>query len=231
MTALTLGLLTLAPAPPTLFQYSVLETLNLANYDGGLPIRQLLKRGDFGVGTYAGLNGEMIVLDGKPYRADETGTIHLMKASDATPFACVTHFKPVAKLSFPTARNLQALQADIQKSLLPGKPYAIRVTGLCKVLRARSFPSQTPPYKPLPDLIPTQRTFAWENRPATLVGFFMPSYITKVNAPGFHFHSITEDRKNGGHVLDVEIQNATVELMPIDRYEVEFPKTGVPGVK
>jgi acetolactate decarboxylase len=227
---IALGLLVLA-APSTLYQFSVLETLNLANYDGGIGIRQLLKHGDFGVGTYSGLNGEMIVLDGKPYRADETGTIHLMKGQDATPFACVTHFRPTRKLSFPTVRSLQTLQADIQKYFLPGIPYAIRVTGLCSVLKARSFPAQVSPYRPLPDLIPTQRTFEWRDRRATLVGFFMPSYVGKVNAPGFHFHTVTEDKKNGGHTLDAEIQDATVEMMPIDRYEVEFPKSGIPGVK
>lgn len=228
MIGIAIGLLT-AATPSTIYQFSVLETLNLANYDGLLSIRQLLKRGDFGVGTYGALNGEMIVLDGKPYQADSSGTIHVMKGSDTTPFATVTRFRPTTKLSFPTARNLQALQADILKGLLPGTPYAIRITGLCNVLKARSFPAQTPPFKPLPELIPTQNTFEWRNRRATLVGFFMPSYVGKVTAPGFHFHAVTEDRKNGGHTLDAEIQDATVEIMPIDRFDFEIPKGGIRG--
>ncbi|MGV3617140.1 MAG: acetolactate decarboxylase [Fimbriimonas sp.] len=232
MNALALGFLTLAPAPmpdATLYQFSVLETLNLANYDGALEVKRLLRRGDFGLGTYNGLNGEMIVLDGKAYQADETGTLHVMASGDRTPFAVVTRFRSAAKISLPEPRTLAELQAEIAKKLVAGTPYAIRVTGQFDVLKARSFPKQTPPYRPLPELVPGQKTFEWRDRRATLVGFFMPTYLARTNAPGFHFHTVTEDRRNGGHAMDAQIRNAVVDLMPIGKVEVEIPAGGIPG--
>ena len=230
MNALALGLVALAPpADATLYQFSVLESLNLANYDGRLEVRGLLRKGNFGLGTYNGLNGEMIVLDGKAYRADETGTIHLMSGGDKTPFAVVTHFRSATRLSLPEPRSLAELQAEIAKTLVTGVPYAIRVTASFDLIKARSFPKQTPPYKPLPELVPSQRTFEWRNRRAVLVGFNLPAFLARTNAPGFHFHTVTEDRRNGGHVLDAQLRDAVVELMPITKVEVEIPRTGVPG--
>jgi acetolactate decarboxylase len=230
MNVLALGLLTLAPPADTvLYQYSVLDTLNQANYDGALDLAHLLQRGDFGLGTYNGLNGEMIVLDGTPYRADGTGTLHVPARDARTPFAFVTRFRSAERVTLPGVSTLSTLQAAVQPRLRVGKPYAIRVQGRCDRIKARSFPTQTPPYRPLPELVPTQATFEWRDRRATFVGFFMPQYVGKMNAPGFHFHGVTDDRKNGGHLLELEIRDAVIDLMPIDRFEFEFPLGGVPG--
>ena len=54
--------------------------------------RELKKHGDFGIGTFDALDGEMIVLDGVVYQAKADG--HIYQAADnlTTPFATVTYF-------------------------------------------------------------------------------------------------------------------------------------------
>jgi acetolactate decarboxylase len=50
-------------------QVSVLNALMMGRYDGVMPIRELLRYGDFGLGTLDHLDGELIVLDGRAYFA------------------------------------------------------------------------------------------------------------------------------------------------------------------
>lgn len=52
-----------------LFQHNTLAALMSGLYEGTLTIGELLKKGNFGIGTLSGINGELIVLDGKAYIA------------------------------------------------------------------------------------------------------------------------------------------------------------------
>jgi hypothetical protein len=58
---------------------------------------------------------------------------------------------------------------------------------------------------------------------ATMVGFRLPDYMAESNAVGYHFHALTEDRTAGGHVLDCEATNVSVEVDAIDTWQVELP--------
>ena len=64
------------PAGPVgeVFQYSTLEALLGGVYDGDVTIGELLTHGDFGLGTFNSLDGEMIVLDGICYHLRSDGT-------------------------------------------------------------------------------------------------------------------------------------------------------------
>ena len=55
-----------------LFQTSTIEALLDGNYEGDVTFAELEERGDFGLGTFDALDGEMIALDGDFYqvRAD-----------------------------------------------------------------------------------------------------------------------------------------------------------------
>ncbi|EKD41367.1 MAG: hypothetical protein ACD_73C00745G0001, partial [uncultured bacterium] len=58
----------------TLFRVGTLHGLiGLAQYTGVLPMAELLIHGDFGLGTYHGLDGEMIVVDGVGYQVLPSG--------------------------------------------------------------------------------------------------------------------------------------------------------------
>ena len=57
----------------TLFQVSNSTALTQGIFDGAVTIRELKEHGDFGLGTFDGLDGEMIALEGVFYRADTEG--------------------------------------------------------------------------------------------------------------------------------------------------------------
>ncbi len=75
-----------------LFQASTIAALLEGAYEGDLTFAELAEHGDLGLGTLNGLDGEMIALDGRFYRADVDGVVHAV-ASARTPFAVVVAFE------------------------------------------------------------------------------------------------------------------------------------------
>ena len=75
-----------------LYQVSTLDALMQGVYDGEVSLDQLTGHGDFGIGTFDGLDGEMVVLDGQVYQVPADGQVLQMDAAILTPFAMVTYF-------------------------------------------------------------------------------------------------------------------------------------------
>ena len=90
----------------TLVQFSLLASLAADNYVGEAPLRDVLVGGDFGVGTFNRLDGEMIVLDGKMYQALADGTVRMADLEGTTPFAAVTFFKEDGRIDSIAAATL-----------------------------------------------------------------------------------------------------------------------------
>ena len=80
--------------PHVLFQASTIAALLDGAYDGDLTFAELAEHGDLGLGTLNGLDGEMIALDGRFYRAAVDGTVAEVAPGERTPFAVVTGFAP-----------------------------------------------------------------------------------------------------------------------------------------
>jgi acetolactate decarboxylase len=59
----------------TLFQVSTSAALVEGLYQGAARVSRLLRHGDFGLGTFIDLDGEMIVLDGVCYRVASDGEV------------------------------------------------------------------------------------------------------------------------------------------------------------
>jgi acetolactate decarboxylase len=55
------------PKRDTLFQVSTIDALLAGAYDGDITFKELGKHGDFGLGTFQSLDGEMVELDGSFY--------------------------------------------------------------------------------------------------------------------------------------------------------------------
>src|SRR5580698_4852941 len=76
----------------TLFQVSTSAALVEGIYQGAVRVSRLLQHGDFGVGTFVDLDGEMVVLDGICYRISATGSITPVEGDRLIPYAVVTRF-------------------------------------------------------------------------------------------------------------------------------------------
>ena len=122
----------------------------------------------------------------------------------------------------------EQLLAALGGALPAGAPSAaIRVDGRFDSVRARSVPRQEPPYRPLTEVVGEQQVFELAEVEGTLVGFRFPDYAEGIEVSGWHLHFISDDRSQGGHVLDSRPAGVTARLDPSSDLHVELP----PGVE
>lgn len=118
--------------PAAVYQHATIDALMTGVYDGDLRCSDLLAQGDFGIGTFDGLDGEMVVLD---------GTVHQVRFDGS----------------------------------------------------------------------------------GTIVGFRCPAFVKGVNVPGYHLHFISDDRRQGGHVLAFTLAEGSAELMTLSALHLDLP--------
>jgi acetolactate decarboxylase len=75
-------------------------------YEGDATTRGA-KHGNFGLGTFNDLDGEMIALDGTFFQLTSDGTAHVVDPLQKTPFAVMTFFRPevARRLEQPVTRS------------------------------------------------------------------------------------------------------------------------------
>jgi len=73
-------------------QVALLQSLAQGYFGGTVTAGQLRTFGDTGIGTFEGLNGEMIVLDGTVYQALGDGRVIVCPDEARIPFSNVTFF-------------------------------------------------------------------------------------------------------------------------------------------
>ncbi len=210
-----------------LFQASTIGALLEGAYDGYLTCKELKKHGDLGIGTFDGLDGEMIVLEGKVYQLRADGKVYSAQDSLRTPFAVVTFFEPDKTLLFDACRDYEHLQQYLD-DMLPTKNifYALKIEGAFKYVKTRSVPRQNKPYPRLVDVVKNQPTFEFHNVRGTIVGFRLPSYMEGINVPGYHLHFIAEDRAGGGHLLDCSGEEMKIQVDSAHAFFMVLPEKG-----
>ena len=186
-------------------------------------LSHILKKGDFGLGTFNDLDGEMVLLDGVFYQLRSDGTALVASNDIQTPYACVTQFKPTHTSQCIESTSYLGLQDHINQLLLSKNLiYAIKITGTFSSVKARSVPKQDA-YRPLVEVAHDQVEFHFENIEGTLVGFWTPDFMHSVTVPGYHLHFLTDNRQHGGHLLDCQIEKGCIELLPIDQLILDLP--------
>jgi len=207
------------------FQNAPISALLGGCYSGTMSIQEIKKHGDFGLGTLDALNGELIVLDGSFYQVRSDGKVYEVKDSAKTPFAAVTFFKAEQTFFRGPAMDLQALKSFLDDKL-PSQnvPYAIKVEGQFETVKVRSPARQQKPYTVLTEAIKEQQIFELKSQTGTLIGFRIPPYMEGVNVPGYHFHFLDQEKTGGGHVIDLRLKNAKIEIDEEDGFLMELPK-------
>jgi acetolactate decarboxylase len=215
--------------PHVFFQASTIGALLEGAYDGDLCFAELAEHGDLGLGTLNGLDGEMIAIDGRFYRADVDGTVGEIDGETRTPFAVVTRFEPAIDVARDGPFEHGELLAWLDELIPAGvASAAVRVDGRFDLVRARSVPRQAPPYRPLTEVVAEQHVFELRDVAGTMVGFRFPDYAEGIEVSGYHLHFISEDRARGGHVLDSRCAQAVrARLDPSSELHVELP----PGIE
>ena len=211
------------PATDFMYQYSIIDALLAGVFDGNLTLGQLKAKGDFGIGTFNRVDGELIVDQGTVYKVSSDGSIHEMPDTDSTSIAFVKFFKADSTFTIKGTTTLDQLEKDLMAVLPANELYAIRMKGDFPKLTARAPGAAKKPYPSLKDhLAKEQYLFNLTNTHGVVIGFLLPGYLAKVNVPGFHFHYLTDDHKAGGHIFDFTTNNLTVEIDKIQGYSVEL---------
>jgi acetolactate decarboxylase len=192
-------------------QVSVLNALLLGRYDGVMPIPELLRYGNFGLGTLDHLDGELIVLDGRAYQVRGDGVVVAVGSDRSTPFAIVTPFEPDGELPCPRVGKLADLDARLETLGQQNNFLAVRVDARFAAITLRSVHRQEPPYRPLGDVVKGQSVWAHEEVSGALVGFRSPAWVGALNVPGYHWHFLSADRTVGGHVLDCLVHEGRMQ--------------------
>ena len=95
----------------TLFQISTSGALVQGIYERAVSSTFLLNHGDFGIGTFDNLDGEMVVLDGGIYQARSDGTVNKIVDDTGTPFAIVVKFAADQDQTIASASSFEELRA------------------------------------------------------------------------------------------------------------------------
>ena len=214
------------PSRNTLYQVSTIDALLAGTYDGDLPLEELRQQGDFGIGTYDNLDGEMVLLGGVFYQVKASGKVVPPDPRGETPFAAVCAFRPDRTVAVPPGSDLATVEQWFDREVPPRNGFcAIRIDGTFKTMRTRSVPAQERPYPPLKDVAATQPVFDFENVAGTLVGFRCPLFVAGVNVPGYHLHFLSQDGTKGGHILGFELVTGTAQVDVLDRFVLQLPGT------
>ncbi|WP_167225089.1 acetolactate decarboxylase [Massilia rubra] len=224
--ALVLGTASLACAAqePALYVYSTIDALLAGVYEGQLSVAQLGAKGNFGIGTYNGLDGEMVVHDGKFYHVRADGSVRIAAPTERTPLAYVLPFVPTKTVELGPAASLPAIEALADQQLSNKNMfYAVEVKGRFTGIFTRAIPAQGRPYRPLAEVSKTQSVFTREAVAGTLVGIRSPSLSKGISVPGYHWHFISDDLTFGGHVLGTGLERGVLKLAQVRRLEVELP--------
>lgn len=197
-----------------LYQISTIDALLSGLYDGDLHVSDVQEHGDFGLGTFDGIDGEMIVYEGIVYQVLSTGSIVKADANKGVPFASVHHFLSDFNATLEEVKSYDALKLVLNSyTQCKNYPCAFKIQGTFNYVKTRSAPKASKPYPPLAEYITeNQNFFTSENINGTLIGYALPEYFKKLNVPGYHFHFISDDKKFGGHVLELSLKNASLKL-------------------
>jgi acetolactate decarboxylase len=206
------------------FQNSTINALLEGVYDGSMTCGELRRHGDFGLGTFNALDGEMIAVDGDFRQIKADGVAYPVSDDQRTPFATVLFFQPTLRRPLTCPLDYEQFQAVVDGLMEgPNLFYAVRLVGRFKSVTTRSVPRQEKPYPPLAEVAKTQPVFHLHEASGTLAGFRFPDFARGLNVPGFHFHFLTDDKRAGGHVLDLVLTRGELAIDASARFHLERP--------
>jgi acetolactate decarboxylase len=213
-----------------MFQVSTLQALVAGYTRSVITVQELESLGNIGLGTFEGVDGEMILLDGVCYRARQDGSVVKPAPDAGVPFASAASVKGGIALELEEALDLDALKhkltCKLDEIFALNSIHVATVSGTFDSVSARSESAYRADHITLKDMLATtQREFIFEKLEGTLVCVYHPDYMDGINAPGWHVHFLSEDHTRGGHVFDMSLVRGHAVMYKIDRIEIQLPAT------
>ncbi len=209
----------------TLTQTSTIDALLAGSYDGTMTCRELLTKGDFGLGTFDHLDGEMLVLDGKVFQTKSDGKVYQPSLDLTTPFAAVCRFSPQNSFVLPVKTDMETIKKFLDEKVPDKNSFAaIKIKGTFRKMHTRAVPAQKKPYPLLADIAAHQPEFHMRNITGTIVGLRSPPFVTGIGVPGYHLHFISDDQQQGGHILGFELTEGTAFTDVCNKFHLLLPE-------
>ena len=213
----------------TIYQPALLQSLAMGHLEGSITVKDLKTHGDTGIGCFEGVDGEMIVLDGVVYRADENCKIKVAADNATVPFGNVTFFDKDFSVKLNNVADMGTLEKILNEQVdKHGRNsfYMVKITARFNSIHVRSERGALKkPYPTLVDLLKNQNEVTLENVDGTIVGLYCPDSMSSLNSTGWHFHFVTADKKIGGHMLGVNINRGEAQFDQTDSFRMDLPKT------
>src|ERR1700745_2470020 len=209
----------------TLFQVSISGALVAGVYDGEVSVKSILQHGDFGLGTFANLDGEMVVLDGRVYQVHGTGRVLEAGLDAGAPFAVVTRFSPQTDIETGPVASFKDLEDRCDKCRNSGNIfYAVRLDGHFRRVLTRVV-NQPQPGTRLVVAAKVQSEFSFTDIDGTLIGLWSPGFSSAFSISGYHFHFLSSDRRHGGHLLDVDAGPLRLQVEALTDFHLALPES------
>jgi acetolactate decarboxylase len=211
-----------------MYQVSTLNALLLGYTQKVVSVQDLLANGDTGLGTFENVDGEMIVVDGHCYRASDNGTVTETPPDCGVPFASVSFLKGSKKFEIGPVENIDDLKMLLNLKIEEGfglnSMHMVRIDGFFETVDARSENGLKSQHVELKDILNlNQKSFVFSNVSGSLVCIYYPDYMAGINAAGWHFHFVSEDRSKGGHVFNIVMKKGIATLDKISKIEMQLP--------
>src|SRR3954447_4885629 len=208
----------------TLYQISTSSALVEGVYSGSVCSSVLLEHGDFGLGTFEGLDGEMVILDSQIYQVADR--VRHRTDDFLVPFASITHFRARSSFEIDNVASLKGIElACDQQRISDNLFYALRLDGIFETIHTRAVHA-VPKNTRLLDAAKTQSEFHFNDIEGTFVGFWSPRYSSSFTVPGYHLHFISKDRTKGGHLLDCRARKLKAGIQVLSEFDVRLPDSG-----
>jgi len=209
----------------TLFQVSTSGALVQGVYERAVSSNLLLNYGDFGLGTFENLDGEMVVLDGAIYQVRSDGKVTKIEKDVGTPFAVVTHFVADQDQMIQNASSFKDLTKICDRYRDSDNLfYAFRIDGLFGHVHTRAM-RETLEGLPLAKAAAIQPEFEFTGVDGTLVGIWAPQFSSALNIAGYHFHFLSEDRSKGGHLLECSGKHLRIRVERLNDFHLSLPES------
>ncbi len=210
-----------------LYQISTIQALLAGLYDGDLTVSDLKEQGDFGLGTFNGIDGEMIVYDGVVYQVKSDGHVYVADTTTGVPFASVHFFLSDINTTLNNITSYENLKNTLDSyKECKNYPCAFKIDATLNYIKTRSEPKASKPYPPLAEYITNNQVFfEAQDIKGTLIGYALPEYFEKINVVGYHFHFLSDDKTFGGHVLELSLKNANMQLDKLSEFKLSLLKT------
>lgn len=228
--ALTFSLISSAafsaePIENTIEQYGFPLALVNQIYTGDMTPIDMLKKGQFGLGTADNLDGELVALDGVVYKIELDGSLIKAPADLSAPYMTMFKFNPSKHIVLKEVNSLAELGEKLTAQMTSKNSfYAYKITGTFSHLKMASAEKVENDSVPLMEYLKTRVMYTKENIKGTLVGLYTPEYLGNISIPGMHFHFVSSDKKLGGHLEGISFEQVNVDIEEINKINLTLPQ-------